>query len=359
LLVSSIIQKHHQLFIKCNYQNCIPGKLSILKGGLRCKKKGRCGCKNTPHSSPASPAKCIAVNTTPNAPINQSQTKSNCRAFSMVVLTRNHNQSTTRNPTAQPPPPLHLLLSIGSLLYRFKILTQVMSFRGIAALGRVVASRHRAPAQYGVRGLSTAMEIDSEYGVYGGWKVPYTVQPEVVHPSTDAVRSAYRVLQGDGVLVSGAVEPEMSQERAVELMQLMIRLETMDQVFYDAQRQGRMSFYMTSAGEEAITIGTSSALEPQDMVFAQYREAGVLMYRGFTLQNFADQCFSNADDKGKGRQMPVHYGTAELNYQTISSPLGTQLPQAVGAAYKYKLSGEDRIGACYFGEGAASEGEEH
>lgn len=83
------------------------------------------------------------------------------------------------------------------------------------------------------------------------------------------------------------------------------------------------------------------------------------MWRGFSLQNCCDQCFSNADDNGKGRQMPVHYGSKELNYQTISSPLGTQLPQAVGAAYANKLGKEDAIAICYFGEGAASEGDFH
>lgn len=83
------------------------------------------------------------------------------------------------------------------------------------------------------------------------------------------------------------------------------------------------------------------------------------MWRGFTLQNFADQCFSNKDDLGKGRQMPVHYGSARLHFQTISSPLATQLPQAAGAAYACKMEGKGRITACYFGEGAASEGDFH
>lgn len=102
-------------------------------------------------------------------------------------------------------------------------------------------------------------------------------------------------------------------------------------------------------------------------MLAQYREAGVLMWRGFSLSQFADQCFSNAGDLGKGRQMPVHYGTAALHFQTISSPLATQIPQAVGAAYGLKL--EDRAkgtppegrrcAVCYFGEGAASEGDFH
>jgi 2-oxoisovalerate dehydrogenase E1 component alpha subunit len=95
------------------------------------------------------------------------------------------------------------------------------------------------------------------------------------------------------------------------------------------------------------------------MVFAQYRELGVLLWRGFTLQQAADQCFSNESDLGKGRQMPVHYGSKELNFQTIASPLATQMPQAVGAAYSYKMSNADAISICYFGEGAASEGDFH
>jgi 2-oxoisovalerate dehydrogenase E1 component alpha subunit len=81
------------------------------------------------------------------------------------------------------------------------------------------------------------------------------------------------------------------------------------------------------------------------------------MARGFTLQQFADQLFSNVDDLGKGRQMPVHYGSAALHFQTISSPLATQLPQASGAAYAAKLEGKGRVVVCYFGEGAASEGD--
>lgn len=65
------------------------------------------------------------------------------------------------------------------------------------------------------------------------------------------------------------------------------------------------------------------------------------------------------DDLGGGKQMPVHYGTKALNFVTISSPLSTQMPQSVGAAYAMKLKGEDRISVCYFGEGAASEGDAH
>lgn len=91
----------------------------------------------------------------------------------------------------------------------------------------------------------------------------------------------------------------------------------------------------------------------------QYREAGVLLWRGFTLQEMCDQCVGNAESCDKGRMMPVHYGSKALNFHTISSPLATQIPQAAGAAYAMKLQGQPSCVVCYFGEGAASEGDFH
>lgn len=57
--------------------------------------------------------------------------------------------------------------------------------------------------------------------------------------------------------------------------------------------------------------------------------------------------------------MPIHYGSKDLNFVTISSPLTTQLPQAVGSAYAFKIRKEKRIVCVYFGDGAASEGDAH
>jgi len=137
----------------------------------------------------------------------------------------------------------------------------------------------------------------------------------------------------------------------------MTQLNTMDRILYESQRQGRISFYMTNYGEEGTHIGSAAALDPQDLIFGQYREAGIqstvfflcflkiidylylnthqhsvlgtLMWRGFTLDQFMNQCYGNAEDKGKGKQMPVHYGSRELKFVTISSPLGTQMPQGI------------------------------
>lgn len=78
-----------------------------------------------------------------------------------------------------------------------------------------------------------------------------------------------------------------------------------------------------------------------------------------------NQLFANSKDNGLGRNMPVHYGSKELNIHTISSTLATQIPHAAGAAYALKMQNiqnpdtEPRVAVCYFGEGAASEGDFH
>lgn len=68
-----------------------------------------------------------------------------------------------------------------------------------------------------------------------------------------------------------------------------------------------------SAGEEGIGVGSASALAPEDVIFAQYREAGVFQHRGFTLDDFMNQLFANRHDSGRGRNMPVHYGSRKMN----------------------------------------------
>jgi len=139
----------------------------------------------------------------------------------------------------------------------------------------------------------------------------------------------------------------------------------MDTIFQNAQRRGRFSIYVCCRGEEAIHIGAASALTLKDTIWAQYREAGVLMWRGFTLDQFADQCFSTFRDLGQGRQMPAHYGCRALNYHTISSPLGTQIIQAVGAAYYLKLRAArentplESCSVVFFGDGCASTSDFH
>ena len=168
-----------------------------------------------------------------------------------------------------------------------------------------------------------------------------------------------KILQQDGSVYKGAELPNIDQALATKIYKALAFHRVLDERMVGAQRQGRISFYMAALGEEAASVGGAAGLEDQDMIMAQYREQGALMYRGFSLEDFMNQMFSNEKDLGKGRQMPIHYGSNALNYMTISSPLGTQIPQAAGYAYGQKLQGKDAVTLCYFGEGAASEGDFH
>ncbi|VAI02370.1 unnamed protein product [Triticum turgidum subsp. durum] len=164
--------------------------------------------------------------------------------------------------------------------------------------------------------------------------------------------NCYRILDDDGGTIYSSRFQEVSKELALKMYSNMVTLQIMDTIFYEAQRQGRISFYLTSNGEEAINIASAAALSAQDIVLPQYREPGVLLWRGFTLQEFANQLFGNKLDYGKGRQMPIHYGSNRLNYFTVSSPIATQLPQAVGAAYSLKMDKKKACAITYFGDGA-------
>jgi len=168
-----------------------------------------------------------------------------------------------------------------------------------------------------------------------------------------------KVLHQDGTVYEGSQLPEIDQALATKVYKTLAFHRVLDERMVASQRQGRLSFYMAALGEEAASVGGAAALKPQDMIMTQYREQGALMFRGFSLENFMNQMFSNAKDLGKGRQMPIHYGSSELNYMTVSSPLGTQIPQATGYAYGQKMQGLDAVTICYFGEGAASEGDFH
>ncbi|KAM0745700.1 Dehydrogenase, E1 component [Meredithblackwellia eburnea MCA 4105] len=131
-----------------------------------------------------------------------------------------------------------------------------------------------------------------------------------------------------------------------------------------AQRQGRINFYLPSFGEEGAVVGSASAWNATDDIFAAVREVGVLLHRNYPLPLLMGQVFASTSDSGtKGRQMACHYGATEERFHTLSSPIGTQIPQAAGAAYALKLDQQrkrtDSCVVCYLGDGAASQGDFH
>lgn len=202
---------------------------------------------------------------------------------------------------------------------------------------------------------------------FPGGRVAFTSDMKFLSDSPNERIPCYRVLDDDGKLISTAAgtkfqdphQEVVNQEVGMKMYRNMVTLQMMDSIYYEAQRQGRISFYLTSTGEEAINIASAAALSPDDVVLPQYREPGLLLWRGFSLQEFTDQLFGNKADYGKGRQMPIHYGAKKHNCFTISSPIATQIPQAAGVAYSLKMDQKDACVVTYMGDGSTSEGDFH
>ena len=125
------------------------------------------------------------------------------------------------------------------------------------------------------------------------------------------------------------------------------------------QRAGKISFYIRSLGEEAVSVAQCMALRPGDMLFPSYRNQGLQIARGIQLVDLMSQLLSNTHDMCKGRQLPVMYHSKPGNIFSISGNLATQFPQAVGWAMAAAIKGEDHLAASWIGEGSSAEADFH
>ncbi len=160
----------------------------------------------------------------------------------------------------------------------------------------------------------------------------------------------------------GSADPEvapLAAEEVLRLYRLMVLNRTLDERMITLQRQGRIGFYIGSIGEEATVIGSACAMEDHDWIFPCYREHGAALARGMPLVTFLCDLLGNAGDAMRGRQMPCHEAWRPGRFTSISSPIATQVPQAVGAAWGARLKGEDMVAITYFGEGATSANDFH
>jgi len=154
-------------------------------------------------------------------------------------------------------------------------------------------------------------------------------------------------------------EPKLPKELALRFYRNMVFTRLFDERGMMLQRQGRIGFYVPSFGQEAIQTGTAAATIEKDWLFPSYREPGVFFYRGADPYKMLCNLWGNADDTCKGRQMPVHYSCAEKNIFSVSSPIATQVIQAVGAAQASKIRKEKAVALTYFGDGGTSENDFH
>ena len=177
-------------------------------------------------------------------------------------------------------------------------------------------------------------------------------------PPDDPTLQLFSVLREDGT-ADPAHDPMLDAALCVDMYREMLRIRRIDERMLGKQRQGKVGFYGPITGQEATPIATAFALEARDWVFPALRESSIMLVRGFPLSTWLAQVYGNVADVQKGRQMPSHQGSRQVNQVCWSSCIGPQIPQAVGAAMAQKKMGHDVVSVGFLGDGATSEPDFH
>ena len=152
----------------------------------------------------------------------------------------------------------------------------------------------------------------------------------------------------------------VSQAHALELLQGMVRIRRFEEKcaeLYSAMKiRGFLHLYI---GEEAIAVGVMQALRPEDSVAATYREHGHALARGLSMRSIMAEMYGKLEGCCRGRGGSMHLFDAATRFFGGSAIVAGGIPLSVGLALADKLQGRANVNACFFGEGAAAEGEFH
>src|SRR5580765_7959886 len=111
-----------------------------------------------------------------------------------------------------------------------------------------------------------------------------------------------------------------------------------------------------SIGQEAVSVGVCSALEPGDVVFGTYRGHALYLAKGGDLNRLFAELFGKATGCAGGKGGSMHLIDVAHGVMGASAVVGSTIPQSVGYAYALRLNKQPAIVASFFGDGAVEQG---
>jgi pyruvate dehydrogenase E1 component alpha subunit len=151
-----------------------------------------------------------------------------------------------------------------------------------------------------------------------------------------------------------------SREHALDLLRQMLLIRHFEEKAAELYTQQKIrGFLHLYIGEEAVAVGVMQALEADDAIVATYREHGHALARGISPGAIMAEMYGKQEGCSRGRGGSMHLFDATHRFYGGGAIVGGGLPVTVGLALADKMLGRQRVSCCFFGEGAAAEGEFH
>lgn len=150
-----------------------------------------------------------------------------------------------------------------------------------------------------------------------------------------------------------------SDEELIDIYKALLKPRLVEQRMLILLRQGKISKWFSGWGQEAISVGTTLAMNEDEVILPMHRNLGVFTTRGIPLHRLFGQFQGKMSGFTKGRDRSFHFGTMDYNIVGMISHLGPQLGIADGIALSSVIQKTNKATLVFTGDGGASEGDFH
>jgi len=158
----------------------------------------------------------------------------------------------------------------------------------------------------------------------------------------------------------GGAAPSVDAALAKQILTDMFLIRRFEEKAAEAYTLGKIGgFLHLYIGEEAVAVGATSALRPDDYAISAYREHGHCLAKGSDPKRTMAELYGRRDGLSGGKGGSMHLFDKSVNFLGGHAIVGAHLPIAVGVGFAVKYQGGDQVVVCYFGDGAVPEGEFH
>ena len=160
--------------------------------------------------------------------------------------------------------------------------------------------------------------------------------------------------------ISNAMLAGLTREQLLEMHYKMALLRRFEEKSAEEYTRGKIGGFMhLYIGQEAVGVGSISALRPDDKILSSYREHGHALAKGMDPRAVMAELYGKITGCSKGKGGSMHMWSNELGLFGGNAIVGAQLPIAAGVAFAAQYLNQDSVTVCFFGDGAVDEGAFH